>query len=64
MWLIVKVWYQLNKILNCENRTGSVRFMMKKRQENDVTDRTCVIYVEIGTELSWMIKQVVVNHKN
>ena len=33
-----------------------VRFVMKIKQENDMTDHTGTVYVEDKTELSWPIK--------
>lgn len=37
--------------------------MMKTRQDNNVTDRTGVVYGEIKIELSWSIGQDAVFHE-
>ena len=37
------------------DRSDRVRFMMKFKQDNDVTDCICVVYIEIEIELSWSI---------
>lgn len=38
--------------------------MEKTRQENDMTNRIGAVYVKIETEMSWSIRQDVVNHEN
>ena len=42
--------------LNYQDWSDKIRFMMKTIQENDETDRTITVYIEIGTKLSWLIK--------
>ena len=37
--------------------------MMKIREGNDVTNRTSAIYVEMWTDLSWLIEQDAVYHQ-
>ena len=34
----------------------TIRFMMKMRQDNDVTNRPTMLYTENETELSWPIR--------
>ena len=36
---------------------------MKTKQDNDVTNHTGVVYIEIETKLSWLIRKNVVYHK-
>ena len=36
---------------------------MKTKQDNDVTNHTSVVYIEIETKLSWPIRKNVVYHK-
>ena len=36
---------------------------MKTKQDNDVTNHTGVVYIEIETKLSWPIRKNVVYHK-
>lgn len=38
--------------LNCYDRTNRVWSMMKTIQDNDVIDRTSVVYIKIETDLS------------
>ena len=37
---------------------------MKTRQDNDVTDHTSAVHVEIRIELSWLIGQNAFYHEN
>ena len=50
--------------LNCYDRADKVYYMEKTRQENDMTNRIGAVYVKIETEMSWSIRQDVVNHEN
>ena len=49
--------------LNYHNRFDKVWYIRKTRQDNNITDYTVVIYFEIKTELSWLIKQEAVYHE-
>ena len=60
MWLIVQVQSMLKTKLSCLDRLDRVWFMMKTRQDNDMTDRAGVVYVKNKTKLSWLIKPSVV----
>lgn len=64
MWPMVDVRYTLKMILNFHNRSNWVQSVIKTRQDNDVTDRIGVHYVENKTELSWTIRWGVVCDKN
>ena len=44
-WLIVQVHYTLKTILNYRGRLDRVQFVMKTKQENDMIDRTVVLYI-------------------
>lgn len=50
--------------MNCHDRFDEVWSMIKTRHDNDMTDHRGVIYVEVRVELSWSIRQDVVNHEN
>lgn len=52
MWLMVDVRYTLKMILSFHNRSNWVQSVIKTTQDNDVTDRIGVHYVENKTELS------------
>ena len=49
--------------LNDYDGSKKVLSMMKTRQDNDITDRTSVVYAKIITKLSWLIKQDVVYYE-
>ena len=49
--------------LNCYDRSDGVLSMIETKQDNDVTNRISVVYTEIRTELSWMIRQDVVYYE-
>ena len=51
------------KKYNCYDQSDKVLFMMKFKQNNDVTGRIGMAYAEIETELSWPIKQDAVYHE-
>lgn len=38
--------------------------MTKTRQDNDMTDSTGVVYIDIEIDLSWLIEQDAVYHEN
>ena len=42
--------------LNCYDLFDHVQFVMKSKQENDVTDYIDVVYTKNKTELSWPIR--------
>lgn len=62
-WPIVQEWSRYSIILNYKDRSDSVRFMMKIRQDNNMIDHTSAVYVKIKTKLSWTIKQDAVYHE-
>lgn len=51
-WLIVQMWSTSNLKLSCHDRLDRVWFVMKTRQNNDMTDHIALVYVEIKTKLS------------
>ena len=55
-WLIVQVWYMRKSELNCHDPSDKMWYIMKRRQDNDLTDRTSVISTKYDTELSRPIK--------
>lgn len=55
MWPIVYVWFTLKLKLNCLKLFDQVWFVMKTKQDNNVTDQTGALYVENDIELSWPI---------
>ena len=55
MWSIVQVWSPQNTIVNYQDRSDSVRSMTKMRHDNDVTNRTSLLYAKNETEFSWVI---------
>ena len=57
MWLTLQVWSPQNTIPNCHDQLDSARFMMKTRQDNDMTYRTGLLYFGKEIELSWPIGQ-------
>ena len=44
------------KKLSCRDQLDRVRFMMKTKQNNDVTDCTSVVYAKSDIELLWEIE--------
>ena len=36
---------------------------MKMRQDNEMTNRICMVYIENGTKLPWIIRQSLVYEK-
>ena len=42
--------------LNFYGQSEGVRFIMKTGQDNDVTNHKGVVYVEIETKLSWLLR--------
>ena len=42
--------------LNSYYQFNEVWFMMKAKQDNDLTDRTSAVYAKIKTKLSWLIR--------
>lgn len=57
MLQIVQVWSLKNMILNCQHWSDSVWFMMKMRQDKDVTGCTSPLYAKNKIELSCSILQ-------
>ena len=49
--------------LNCRDRSDRMQFVMKTRQNNDVTNCTRMVYAENEIELSRSIKKGVDNDK-
>ena len=49
---------------NRQYLSDRVWFMMKTRQDNDITDCTGVIYAKNDDELLWLIEQDVVYDEN
>ena len=56
LWPIIQVWSPQTIILNCEDQLNSVHYMMKTRQNNNVTDHTGSLYIENKIELSLLIQ--------
>ena len=51
-------------IMNYYDRSDWVEFVMKIKEDNDVTNCTCVVYIENDTKLSWLIGSGVVCDEN
>lgn len=56
MWLIAQMQSMSKTKLSCHDRLDQVRSMMKRRQENEMTERTGVIYIENEIEKLWSIE--------
>ena len=50
-WLILYVWSTSKLKLNYRDQLDQVLYMMKTRQDNDVTDCISLAYTKIETEL-------------
>ena len=50
--------------MNYRDLLDKVRSMMKTRQDNDVTNRTCMVYTEHEIKLSWLIRSGVIYGEN
>ena len=64
MWSIVEVWTTSEWKLNWRDLFDRVQFVMKTKQDNDVTDCTNAIYVENEIELWWSIRSSMICEKN
>lgn len=60
MWSILYVLSTSKPKLNCWDLSNQVQFIKKTKIDNDITDRTNVVYVEYKTKLSWLIGPSVV----
>ena len=56
-WSIIQVCSMPKMILNCQDLSDQERFVMKNKQDNNMIDRTYVVYAKNDSELSWPIKQ-------
>lgn len=56
MWLIAQMRSMSKTKLSCHDQLDQVRSMMKRRQENEMTERTGAIYIETEIEKLWSIK--------
>ena len=63
-WSIVQVYSMPKMKLNGHNWFDRVRSMTKTRKNNNVSDCTGTVYTEIRIELSWLIGEDMVYHKN
>lgn len=50
--------------LSYYDQSDRVQYIMKTKQNNDITDRTGTIYAKNDTELSWLIEPGVVYDEN
>lgn len=64
MWAIFHMQSMLKMKLNCHDQSSQVRYVMKTKKDNDMTDCTEVIYTKNKTELSWPIGPGVVCDEN
>ena len=55
-WLMVNMQFMLKMKLTYHFRLERVLFVMKTRQDNNVTNRTTTIYVKNDIELLWLIE--------
>ena len=64
MWLIVVVQSRSRMKLNYKDLSDKVSYMMKTRQENEITDCTGAVYAENKTKLSSPIRHGAVCDEN
>ena len=62
-WLIICVAYDENEI-ELSNLSNWVWYITKTKKDNDMNDRTCTVYTENDTELSWLIRPGAVYDEN
>ena len=63
-WLMVNMQFMLKMKLTYHFRLERVLFVMKTRQDNNVTNRTTTIYVKNDIELLWLIESGAICNKN
>lgn len=61
---IIQFCFTPQRKLNYHAWFDKVRYMTKTRQDNDMTDSTGVVYIDIEIDLSWLIEQDAVYHEN
>ena len=54
-WPIVQVQYTLITKLNCCDQSNWVPFVIKTKQDNDMTNCKGAVYAKNNIELSWLI---------
>lgn len=63
-WSIIKIWSMPKSKLTYQYRFDRMRSVMKTKQGNDVTHRTCTVWAENEIQLSWPIGSGAIYYEN